>query len=147
MRHGLVLIVYGVFLVGAAQAASVSPGTGIGAVRPEITFDALPMTLPDRLALLTGHYLNTGAPARGPTIANVILQVVLLGFGVVAGLKTLTTLDAYPAALASAARSRTRWTIARNPFDRWADRWSFRPSRPNSAPASTSSTSETVRSL
>ena len=37
------------------------------------------------------------------------------------------------AALAARARSRTRWTIARRPFDRCDDKWSLRPRRPSSA--------------
>ena len=47
-------------------------------------------------------------------------------------------------ALAASAMSWMRCTIARNPFERWAERCSFRPSRPNSADASTERTSSTV---
>lgn len=45
------------------------------------------------------------------------------------------------------ASSLIRATIALRPFERWADRWSFRPSRPSSPPASTFKTSRTANPL
>ncbi len=45
------------------------------------------------------------------------------------------------------AVARMRSTIARNPFERCAERWSLRPSRPSSARASTASTSSIGKPL
>jgi len=50
-------------------------------------------------------------------------------------------------ATAFVAISRIRATIARRPFERCADKWSFSPSRSSSAPASTFKTSRTGNPL
>ena len=56
-------------------------------------------------------------------------------------------LTARYATWAASARSRTRWIMARRPFDRCDDRWSLSSNRANSAEASTSRSSRAVRPL
>ena len=75
----------------------------------------------------------------------------VLGEGlIVAGLAALLVPVLYailargPYPRASPATPSMRSTIARRPFDRWADRWFVKPSRPNSARASTAATSASV---
>ena len=107
--------------------------------------DALAEALADNLdapafdTVLSGIYGSYYHPFFETTLNKdrLILQTLIL-----AVLLLTTHRLAYSAAVASAI-SRIRWIMARRPLERCADRWSFTPKRPNSAAASTFSTSRT----
>ena len=67
--------------------------------------------------------------------------------GVITVTQTLWDTPAVQASRVAFARSCTRWIIARNPFERWDERWSLRSRRASSASASTARASRAERPL
>ena len=130
-------------MVLPASAATVAPW--VETFMPGSTGEML-HPYDDVLAAKTVSYRD--APGSPPLfVPGLLLHILALGtyaFSIATALPGSRS-NRY-AAWAAAAMSRTRWTMARKPFERCDDRWSFSPSRASSAGASTASTSPTVRS-
>lgn len=129
------------------------PGLALGAVTdrmPDLPAPSLIEPL-DAFAMVHAAWevgYNGFSPPVPPTRMTMALQAQVI---IAASLALVCFLPRnrrrrHQASRAAVEISRIRCTMARNPFDRWADRWSFRPSRASSPGASISSTSETARS-
>ena len=137
------------------SAAILCPATSSAATRDEL--GAVEVSFSDPIADLstdkTLHVLDLAMPACcGPLdpalpLAATILQFGLLWLTLVGVHKGIARRGAPLQVASDAAIDRIRSIIARKPLERCADRLSSNPRRPNSAGASTSSTSATVRSL
>ena len=130
-----------------SAAATLSPETEIFTARPTVSYEFAPVPVSDLIGTLTRHFVNLPGETALPFVGNLAFQGMLLCLGLFLVLKSLPSPPDYPEVLASSAMARTRSTIARNPLDRWAERWSFNPRRPNSVAASTFSTSDTDKPL
>lgn len=138
------VIVSSVFLSAApwfCVAGTLDPYEGVPAVRP--SFVVQPGVTVDALEVMTDSYRAIPGPAPWNG-ALVLLHCLglLLATGVAV---RLLPPPRRHAVWAAAAMSRMRWTMARSPFERCDDRWSFNPRRPNSPGASTANTSSTLR--
>ncbi len=147
MRFGPVLLLVSLLLAMPAIASSVAPGAEIDFGPSVIVKDLTVISLNELVDFLSRYYVNLVDQGGTPSGANLAFQVILLGFGLVGVVKLLPKTSPYSDELVCSATSRTLWTIARKPFERWADKWSLRPRRPNSAPASTFNTSDTGKPL
>jgi|GEM_PF-2322535 len=131
--------------IGSASAGTVEPWFDASLARPTIAVDVVPTGFDELWVVLSSHFVNSNTFVAVPKASAVLLQIALLLSGFIYCLRHGPNVRDYRSLLAFIARSRTRWIIARNPLERWADRWSLRPSRPSSLAASTFNTSETAK--
>lgn len=142
----------GVFILVAATAPHVAAGTvepwfHSAQARPVILYDVTSPAFNEVLSILGNHFVSNGNPSPLPRALDLLLQGFLLLAGLIVCLRHRAVSRPYAPLAALLASARTLSIIARNPFERWADRWSFRPKRPSSAAASTLRTSDTVNPL
>lgn len=128
-----------------ASASTVDPWFDTSSARPTLSIEVTSPTFGEMLNIFSSHFIHSPATGSLPPVTSLLFQVLLLVFGLVFCLSISFANRPYRPLAALLARSRTLWIIARNPLDRWAERWSFRPSRPSSTLASTFITSDTVK--
>ena len=107
-----------VSLAPPAWSATASVFNDIRELRPVIEVEFLPLSLEDLLAVLRETYHNADIATDGPDVAQLAAQMWFLAFWVFVVLWLIPNGADYARWLASAARSRTRSIIARNPLDR-----------------------------
>ena len=127
------------------SAGTVEPWFNSSGTPPKISVTVAPPPYGELLHILTSHFINSGAYSISPSATALFFQIVLLLIGLAFCLRHRSVTQPYALLTTLLARSRTLWIMARRPLDRCADRWSFKPSRPSSEAASTSSTSDTVK--
>ena len=103
-------------------AASIDPMGDDIQTRPDVRLDLIPISSDELLDVLNRHYINLNDGAVTPSVLLALAQIVLLCAALAAVLRILPRDPPYPVALAWLARSRTRWIMARKPFDRCADK-------------------------
>ena len=142
----------GVFILVAATsphaaAGTVDPWFDIAQLRPVILHDVTSPTYDELLLILGNHFISGISLSPLPRAVDLLFQAVLLLAGLIFCLRCRAVSKPYAPLAALLASSRTLSIIARKPFERWADKWSFSPRRPSSAAASTLRTSDTVKPL
>ena len=126
------------------SAGTVEPWFNTETTSPIISVAVTSPPFGELLQILTSHFISSGPYSVFPSASALLFQMVVLMVGLIVCLRHRSITQPYALLTELLARSRTLWIIALRPFDRWADKWSFKPSRPSSSAASTSSTSETV---
>ena len=130
------------FATTTADAGTVTPWFEASTARPTILAEVTSPSYSELLNILSSPFMHSPKVTSHPPAIALISQCFFLLAMLIAALSIRQPYVAFAALL---ARSRTRWIIARKPFERWADKWSFRPNRPSSPAASTLSTSDTVK--
>lgn len=129
----------------SANAGTVAPWFDTSTTRPAITIDVTSPGFGELLDALSTYFIQFPENGSMPPAIALLFQMFLLMGGLLLVLTKSQITTPYAPLAAALARSRILWIMARRPFERWADKWSFRPSRASSPPASTFKTSQTVK--
>ena len=133
-------------LAAPALAVTVPPDAGAFLI-PDVV--ASPGIFADLLSGYPIHRQIRIEPQREilSHLALLIWLVIVATGGLIVMSQVLGDTLAVHASRVAFARSCTRWIIARNPFERWDERWSLRSRRASSASASTARASRAERPL
>ncbi len=133
-------------LAAPALAVTVPPDAGAFLI-PDVV--ASPGIFADLLSGYPIHRQIRIEPQREilSHLALLFWLILVATGGVITVTQTLWGTPAVQASRVAFARSCTRWIIARNPFERWDERWSLRSRRASSASASTARASRAERPL
>lgn len=130
-----------------ASAGTVDPWFDTTRARPVILHDVKSPAYNELLNILNTHFISSAPFGNLPRAVELLFQTVLLFTGLIVCMRRRVFSRPYVALAALLASLRILSIIARKPFERWADKWSFNPSRPSSAAASTLRTSDAVKPL